>query len=177
MGMGFGWVKRVDPYPYPGLFPSTQPGWSTRGNPYLQKVCPISMQSFLPHRLRFYLLMKGYGPRCHLNHSRLVQDTTKNTTVNNNVWNTITVTNSSFCFYFVDTSFLFTYVFFFVDNCFWLYAYPFYKLLVILIWVILWLTFPMTRTTLVTRIFQWLTLWLVFYSDFSWLILWLVLIV
>ena len=88
--MGFGWVKRVDPYPYLGLFPSTQPGWSTCGNPYLRKVCPISMQSFLPHRLRFYLLMKGYGPRCHLNHSRLVQDTTKNTTVNNNVWNTIT---------------------------------------------------------------------------------------
>ena len=33
-GMGFGWVKRVNPYPYPGLpNPSTQLGWSTHGNP------------------------------------------------------------------------------------------------------------------------------------------------
>ena len=49
---------------------------------------------------------------------------------------------------------LFTHVFLFVDICFWLYAYPFYKLLVILIWVISWLTFPMTHITLVTRIFN-----------------------
>ena len=86
------------------------------------------------------------------------------------------VTISSFCFYFVDTSFC-LHMFSLVNVCFWLYAYPFYKLLVMLIWVISWLTFPMTHITLVTRIFQWLTLWLISYYDFSWLILWLALVV
>ena len=40
--MGFGWVKRVDPYPYPGL-----PSPSTRGNPYSAVGC--GWVSSLPH--------------------------------------------------------------------------------------------------------------------------------
>ena len=36
MGMGFSWVKNINPDPYPGRpNPSTWLGWSTHGNPYL----------------------------------------------------------------------------------------------------------------------------------------------
>ena len=74
----------------------------------------------------------------------------------------------SFCFYLVDTlsiyifPCLFTYAFLLRGRLFLNICLPFYKLLVIRIWVTLWLVFLMTRTVPVTHTFRWLTLRLIF---------------